>query len=67
MSYAITALLDFCSQGTATVFISSHLVHQLERICDWVGVLDHGRWSPSCRCTASSRASSGCGSGARRA
>jgi ABC-2 type transport system ATP-binding protein len=38
-----TALLDFCSQGTATVFISSHLVHELERICDWVGVLDHGR------------------------
>ncbi|MFI5279519.1 MAG: ABC transporter ATP-binding protein [Gemmatimonadales bacterium] len=39
----LTALLDFCSQGTATVFISSHLVHELERICDWVGVLDHGR------------------------
>jgi ABC-2 type transport system ATP-binding protein len=38
-----TALLDFCSQGTATVFISSHLVHELERICDWVGVLDRGR------------------------
>ncbi len=39
----LTAILDFCSQGTATVFISSHLVHELERICDWVGVLDHGR------------------------
>ena len=39
----LTALLDFCSQGTATVFISSHLVHELERICDWVGVLDRGR------------------------
>ena len=39
----LTALLDFCSQGSATVFISSHLVHELERICDWVGVLDHGR------------------------
>jgi ABC-type multidrug transport system ATPase subunit len=25
------------------VLISSHLVHELERICDWVGVLDHGR------------------------
>ncbi len=39
----LSALLDFCSQGSATVFISSHLVHELERICDWVGVLDDGR------------------------
>lgn len=39
----LSALLDFCSQGTATVFISSHLVHELERICDWVGVLDSGK------------------------
>jgi len=39
----LSALLDFCSQGTATVFISSHLVHELERICDWVGVLDAGK------------------------
>ena len=39
----LTALLDFCSQGSATVFISSHLVHELERICDWIGVLDRGR------------------------
>jgi ABC-type multidrug transport system ATPase subunit len=27
----------------ATVFISSHLVHEQERICDWIGVMDHGR------------------------
>jgi ABC-2 type transport system ATP-binding protein len=39
----LTALLDFCSEGSTTVFISSHLVHELERICDWVGVLDRGR------------------------
>lgn len=39
----LAALLGFCSQGRATVFISSHLVHELERICDWVGVLDAGR------------------------
>ena len=39
----LTALLDFCSQGSATVFISSHLVHELERVCDWVGVLDNGK------------------------
>ncbi len=39
----LSALLDFCSQRSATVFISSHLVHELERICDWIGVLDDGR------------------------
>jgi ABC-type multidrug transport system ATPase subunit len=39
----LSALLGFCSQGRATVFISSHLVHELERVCDWVGVLDAGR------------------------
>ena len=37
------ALLDYVGQRGATVFISSHLVHELERICDWVGVLDRGR------------------------
>src|SRR6267143_280196 len=36
-------LLDYVSQQNATVFISSHLVHELERICDWVGVMDRGR------------------------
>ena len=39
----LTALLDFVAERNATVFISSHLVHELERICDWVGVMDHGR------------------------
>jgi len=39
----LTALLDYVSQRQATVFISSHLVHELERICDWVGVLDRGQ------------------------
>ena len=37
------ALLEYVSQQNATVFISSHLVHELERICDWVGVMDRGR------------------------
>lgn len=40
---AMTAVLDYVAQTGATVFISSHLVHELERMCDWVGVLDHGR------------------------
>jgi len=39
----LTAVLDYVSETSATVFISSHLVHELERICDWVGVLDGGR------------------------
>jgi ABC-2 type transport system ATP-binding protein len=39
----LTAILDYVGERTATVFISSHLVHELERICDWVGVMDDGR------------------------
>jgi ABC-2 type transport system ATP-binding protein len=39
----LTAVLDYVGETNATVFISSHLVHELERICDWVGVLDNGR------------------------
>ncbi len=39
----LSAVLDYVSERSATVFISSHLVHELERICDWVGVMDHGR------------------------
>lgn len=36
------ALLEYVSESGATVFISSHLVHELERICDEVGVIDGG-------------------------
>jgi ABC-2 type transport system ATP-binding protein len=39
----LAALMDYVAREGATVFISSHLVHELERICDWVGVLDRGR------------------------
>ncbi len=39
----LMALIDYVSETGATVFISSHLVHELERICDWVGVMDRGR------------------------
>ncbi len=39
----LTAVLDYVSETSATVFISSHLIHELERFCDWVGVLDRGR------------------------
>ncbi|HTS88120.1 MAG TPA: ABC transporter ATP-binding protein [Gemmatimonadales bacterium] len=39
----LTALLEYVADRGATVLISSHLVHELERICTWVGVMDHGR------------------------
>ena len=39
----MSAVVDYVAEAGATVFISSHLVHELERICDWVGVLDRGR------------------------
>lgn len=38
----LTAVLDYVGEAGATVFISSHLVHELERFCDWVGILDGG-------------------------
>jgi ABC-2 type transport system ATP-binding protein len=39
----LTALLEYVSQRKATIFMSSHLVHELERFCDWVAVMDDGR------------------------
>jgi ABC-2 type transport system ATP-binding protein len=39
----LAAIVDYVAETRATVFISSHLVHEQERVCDWVGVLDAGR------------------------
>ena len=39
----LESVLGYVAERGATVFISSHLVHELERICDWVGVMDRGR------------------------
>lgn len=39
----MSVLMDYVAERTATVFISSHLVHELERFCDWVGIMDRGR------------------------
>ncbi|MHB8838956.1 MAG: ABC transporter ATP-binding protein [Gemmatimonadaceae bacterium] len=36
------ALVEYVSTRNATVLVSSHLVHEQERICDWVGVMDNG-------------------------
>ena len=37
------AVLKYVTDVQATVLISSHLVHELERICDWVGLMDQGQ------------------------
>lgn len=39
----LAAVLQYVTDHEATVLISSHLVHELERICDWVGLLDGGQ------------------------
>ena len=39
----LAALLEYVSTRGATVFVSSHLVHELERFCDWIGVMDLGK------------------------
>jgi ABC-2 type transport system ATP-binding protein len=39
----LEAVLAYVHDTNATVLISSHLVHELERICDWVGLMDHGK------------------------
>jgi ABC-2 type transport system ATP-binding protein len=39
----MSAVLDYVAEQGATVLISSHLVHELERFCNWVGLMDHGR------------------------
>jgi ABC-2 type transport system ATP-binding protein len=39
----LSALIAYVSERGATIFISSHLVHELERVCDWVAVMDDGR------------------------
>ena len=37
------SVMDYVAREGATVFVSSHLIHELERICDWVAVMDRGR------------------------
>jgi len=39
----LMALIEYVAEQQATVFISSHLVHELERFCNWVGILDDGQ------------------------
>jgi ABC-2 type transport system ATP-binding protein len=39
----LAGIVEYVAEKGATVFISSHLVHELERFCDWVGVMDGGK------------------------
>ena len=39
----MSVVLEYVTDRGATVFISSHLVHELERFCSWVGIMDYGR------------------------
>ena len=39
----LAAVLNYVTDVQATVLISSHLVHELERFCDWVGLMDAGQ------------------------
>lgn len=38
----LAAVLEYVSETRATVLISSHLVHELERFCDWIGMIEAG-------------------------
>jgi ABC-2 type transport system ATP-binding protein len=38
----IRGLLEIVEQEKWTVFISSHDIHEVERLADWIGVLDEG-------------------------
>jgi ABC-2 type transport system ATP-binding protein len=39
----VHALLELANERPWTVFMSSHDIEQVERLCDWVGLLDGGR------------------------
>lgn len=35
-------VIEMIQQQGRTVFFSTHIVHEVERVADWVGILDHG-------------------------
>jgi len=39
----LEGVIDLIQQEGRTIFFSSHLVHEVERVADWVGVIDNGR------------------------
>ena len=36
-------LVNLCKEGNTTVFISSHILSEIEQIADVIGVMNHGR------------------------
>jgi len=38
-------VIELIQQEGRTIFFSSHLVHEVERIADWVGIMDNGKLS----------------------
>ena len=39
----LTGVIELVQEEGRTVFFSSHIVHEVERVADWVGILDKGR------------------------
>ncbi len=39
----LSILVEECTRDGRTVFLSSHQLHEIERIADWIGIMDRGR------------------------
>lgn len=39
----LEGVIELIQQEGRTVFFSSHLVHEVERVADWVGIIDRGK------------------------
>jgi ABC-2 type transport system ATP-binding protein len=39
----LEGVIDIIQQQGRTVFFSSHIVHEVERVADWVGIIDKGK------------------------
>jgi len=45
----LEGVIELIQQEGRTVFFSSHLVHEVERVADWVGIIEQGRLMLSAR------------------
>lgn len=39
----LTGIIELMHEEGRTIFFSSHLVHEVERVADWVGIVDKGK------------------------